>query len=85
MEVTDCDVVDTFNLTKLATTSLVHVWPAADLTSAGSHGTLQLDDRVSVQFWSRRFTSTVRFGEVAFKHSPTLPTLIVLLFSIPLI
>ena len=40
------------SLTKLATTSLVHVWPAVDLTSAGSHEMLQLDVRVSVQCYA---------------------------------
>ena len=39
-----------------------------------------LDVRVSVQFWSRRFSSPERFGAVVFKHCPTLPTLIVLFF-----
>ena len=52
------------DLTKLAATSLVLVWPAVDLTSAGSHGTLQLNVRVSVQFWSGRFSSPEQFGAV---------------------
>ena len=62
------------NLTKLAATSLVHVWPAVDLTSAGSHGMLQLDVHVSVQFLSGCFSTPERSGVVVFKHSPTLPT-----------
>ena len=66
------------NLTKLAPTSIVCVWPMADLTSAGSHGMLQLDvRRVSVQFWSGCFSSPEWFGAVVFKHLFTLPTLIV--------
>ena len=56
----------------LAATSSACVWPAVILTSAGSHGTLQLDVRVSVQFWSGRFSSPEWFGAVVFKHSPTL-------------
>ena len=64
------------NITKLATTSLVHVWPVVDLASAGSHGALLLDVGFSVQFWSRCFSSPERFEAVVFRHSPTLPTLI---------
>ena len=76
------------NLVKLTGMSLVRVWPAVDLTSAGSpHGTLKLDVCVSVQFWSGRFSSPAQFGAVVFKHFPTLPALMFfsLLFSIPLI
>ena len=68
------------NLTKLAATSLVHVWPAVLLTSAGSHVRLQLVFRVSVLFWSRRFSSPERFGAIVFNHSPT-PTFIILHFT----
>ena len=64
------------NLTKLATVSLVRVWPAVILTSAGSHGTLQLDVCVSVLVWSWRFSSPERFGADVFKFHP--PTLIIL-------
>ena len=56
--------------------SLVHLWSAFNLLSAGSHGILQLDVCVSVQFWSGRFSSPEQFGVVVFKHSLTLPTLI---------
>ena len=37
------------NLAKVTAMSLVRVWPAVDLTSAGSHEMLQLDVRASVQ------------------------------------
>ena len=55
--------------------SLVRVWSAVNLTSAGSHGMLQLDLHVPVQFWSGRLISSPeRFGAVIFKLSPTHPT-----------
>ena len=66
------------NLTKLAAMSLVRVWPVVVLTSAGLHGTLQLDVHVSELFWSGCFSSPEQFGAVVFKHSPILPTLIIL-------
>ena len=67
------------NLTKLATMSLVHVWPVVDLASAGSHGALLLDvgffsavlERVFQQsgaVWSSCFQS--------FPYPPPPPTLI---------
>ena len=64
------------SLTKLAATSLVHVWPAVDLTSAGSYGTLQF------VFQSGCLSSPEWFGAVVFEHSPTL--IVFFLFSIPL-
>ena len=57
-------------LTKLAAMSLMRVWQALDLTSAGSYKTLQLDVGVSVQFWSRCFSSPERLGAVFFQTFP---------------
>ena len=65
------------NLIKLAAMSLVRVWPAVHLSSADSHGILLLNVGVSVQFWSRHFSSAEWFEANVFKHSPTLPMIIV--------
>ena len=73
------------NLTKLAATSLVHVRPAVVLTSAGSHGTLQLIVRVSVLFWSGHLSGPERFRAIVFNHFPTPTPTIIILHSTDLI
>ena len=68
------------NLTKLGTTSLVCVWPVVILTSADSHGTLQLNLRVSALFWCGHFSSPEQFGAVVFKHSRAVGSGVLLAF-----